>query len=83
MIWTLIIGLVIGVVAKFFMPGQDPGGFIITILLGISGSMLASWLGGALGIYTVGEAASFVAAVLGAMLILFIYRLFSGQNKTA
>jgi uncharacterized membrane protein YeaQ/YmgE (transglycosylase-associated protein family) len=83
MIWTIVIGFVIGVVAKFLMPGSDPSGFIITILLGIGGSMLASWLGGALGIYLAGEPASFIAAVLGAMLILFIYRSFYGQNKTA
>ena len=74
MIATILIGLAVGVVAKLLMPGKDPGGFIITTLLGIGGSVLASYLGQFLGIYTIGEPAGFVAAVLGALLILFIYR---------
>lgn len=77
MIWTLIIGLFVGVLAKFIMPGKDPGGIIITILLGIGGAMVASWAGSALGIYAPGEPVGFLAAVLGAMIILFIYRLIS------
>lgn len=81
MIWTLFIGLIIGVVAKFLMPGRDPGGFIITILLGIGGSMLASWAGAAMGAYRQGEPASFIAAVLGAMAILFLYRWISTRRS--
>lgn len=82
MIWTLIIGLIIGVVAKFIMPGKAPGGIIMTILLGIGGAMLANWAGGAFGIYRHGEPVGFVAAVLGAMAILFIFRLITNDRKT-
>ncbi len=82
MIWILIIGLIIGVVAKFLMPGKEPGGFVMTIILGIGGAMLASWASGSMGVYKYGEPAGFIAAVLGAMLILFIYRLTSRENKT-
>lgn len=75
MLYAIFIGLIIGAVAKFLMPGKDPGGWIITILLGIAGSAVANWLGGQMGIYQPGEAAGFVASVLGAMLLLFLYRL--------
>lgn len=80
MIWTLIIGLLVGVVAKFLMPGSGPGGFIMTILLGIGGAMLASWAGNELGLYSQSGPVSFVAAVLGAMVILLLYRGFSEKN---
>ncbi len=81
MIWTIFIGLIIGVVAKFFMPGRDPGGFIITILLGIGGAMLASWAGSSMGAYENGQPAGFLAAVLGAMVILFFYRTLFNNGK--
>lgn len=74
MLWVLIIGLVVGIVAKFLMPGNDPGGFVMTILLGIGGAMFANWAGGALGIYSQGQPVSFIAAVLGAMALLLLYR---------
>jgi uncharacterized membrane protein YeaQ/YmgE (transglycosylase-associated protein family) len=74
LLYTLLIGLVVGIIAKFFMPGRDPGGVIVTILLGIGGAILANFIGQGLNIYRDGEPAGFVAAVLGAMLILFIYR---------
>jgi uncharacterized membrane protein YeaQ/YmgE (transglycosylase-associated protein family) len=74
MLYTLLIGLVIGAVAKFLMPGKDPGGFIITILLGIAGSFVAGFLGRALGWYAPDEASGFIASTIGAMLLLFIYR---------
>lgn len=74
MLWTIFIGFIVGVVAKFLMPGRDPGGFIITILLGIAGSFTAEWLGAKLGVYTEGQAAGFIASVLGAMLLLFLYK---------
>ena len=73
-IWTIIIGFLAGVVAKFLMPGKDPGGFIITILLGIAGAFVATWLGQAIGWYGEGEAAGFIGAVVGAILILLAYR---------
>jgi uncharacterized membrane protein YeaQ/YmgE (transglycosylase-associated protein family) len=63
-IWTLIIGLLAGILAKLLMPGRDPGGFIITILLGIAGAFLATWLG-----------AGFIGAIVGAVIILIIYRM--------
>jgi uncharacterized membrane protein YeaQ/YmgE (transglycosylase-associated protein family) len=82
MLWVLIIGLFVGVVAKFLMPGNDRGGFIMTIVLGVAGAMLANWFGGNMGIYQQGEAAGFIAAVVGAMVILAVYRvLVSGKNN--
>ncbi|RZA18259.1 MAG: GlsB/YeaQ/YmgE family stress response membrane protein [Proteobacteria bacterium] len=80
MIWAIIVGLIIGIIAKFLMPGKDPGGFIITIILGIAGSALATWLGQKMGMYAEGDAAGFIASVLGAMLLLFIYRLVVGRR---
>lgn len=74
-IWTILIGLAAGVVAKLLMPGRDPGGFIITILLGIAGAFVATYLGQTIGWYEAGEGAGFVGAVLGAVLILFGYRM--------
>lgn len=74
-VWTCLVGLVVGVVAKFLMPGRDPGGLIITMLLGIAGAFVASFLGGMLGWYAAGSGAGFIMSVLGAMLILLLYRL--------
>jgi uncharacterized membrane protein YeaQ/YmgE (transglycosylase-associated protein family) len=71
----LIIGLVIGIVAKFLMPGDDPGGIFVTALLGIAGSFVAGYAGTALGWYDAGEPIGFVAAVAGAVVLLLIYRL--------
>ena len=79
-IWTIIIGFIVGVVAKFLMPGRDPAGFIITALIGIVGSVVATYLGRALGFYQVGESAGFIAAVLGAIILLFIYRMVTGKQ---
>lgn len=73
-IWSIIIGLIVGAIAKLFMPGRDGGGIIVTILLGIGGSLLFTYLGRVLGMYAEGESAGFIASILGAMLILFIYR---------
>jgi uncharacterized membrane protein YeaQ/YmgE (transglycosylase-associated protein family) len=77
---TFIVGLVVGVIAKFLMPGRDPGGFIVTALLGIVGAFIASYLGQAMGLYLPGEPAGFIASVIGAMLVLFIYRLALGRR---
>ncbi len=74
-ITMLIIGLLVGIVAKFLMPGDDPGGFIITTLLGIAGSFVAGYLGRAAGWYAPGEPVSFIASVLGAIVLLVLYRL--------
>jgi uncharacterized membrane protein YeaQ/YmgE (transglycosylase-associated protein family) len=82
LIGTLIIGLLVGTIAKLLMPGKDPGGFIVTILLGIAGSFLTGYLGRMLGWYREGQSAGFIMSVLGAILLLFLYRLLTGR-KTA
>jgi len=74
-IGTILIGLFAGIIAKLLMPGRDPGGFIITILLGIAGSFVATWLGQAVGWYEAGEGAGFIGAIVGAIIILVAYRL--------
>jgi uncharacterized membrane protein YeaQ/YmgE (transglycosylase-associated protein family) len=79
-IWSIIIGFIAGVVAKFLMPGRDPGGFIITTLLGIIGAVVATWLGQALGWYRAGEGAGFIGAVVGAIILLVIYRMVAGRG---
>ncbi|WP_395058753.1 GlsB/YeaQ/YmgE family stress response membrane protein [Polaromonas sp.] len=79
-LWTILIGFVVGIVAKFLMPGRDPAGFIITVLIGIVGSVIATYLGRFLGFYQVGESAGFIAAVLGAIILLFVYRAVSGKR---
>ncbi len=71
----IVIGLIAGGIAKLLMPGKDPGGCIITILLGIAGALLAGFIGKSIGWYNEGEAAGFLAAIVGAFIILFIYRL--------
>jgi len=76
MIGMLIVGLIVGALAKFFMPGKDPGGWIITILLGLGGSMVAGYLGRLLGWYAPGSGPGLIASVLGSMLLLFVYRRF-------
>ncbi|MCK8786702.1 GlsB/YeaQ/YmgE family stress response membrane protein [Roseomonas sp. NAR14] len=81
-IWTLIIGLVVGAIAKLLMPGRDPGGFIITILLGIVGAFVATFLGQSVGWYGPGQAAGFIASVVGAVIVLWIYRLVVGRSAT-
>ncbi|HET9580179.1 MAG TPA: GlsB/YeaQ/YmgE family stress response membrane protein [Usitatibacter sp.] len=74
-IWAIIIGFIVGLIAKFLMPGRDPGGFIITAVLGIVGALVATFLGQALGLYAAGQSAGFIASVIGAMIVLFIYHL--------
>jgi uncharacterized membrane protein YeaQ/YmgE (transglycosylase-associated protein family) len=74
MIGWIVFGLVVGVIAKLLMPGRDPGGFIITILLGIAGAMLGGFLGRALGWYGPNQSAGFLMSLLGAILLLAIYR---------
>ncbi|QIL01413.1 GlsB/YeaQ/YmgE family stress response membrane protein [Sphingomonas sinipercae] len=77
----IIIGGIAGAIAKFLMPGRDPGGCIVTILLGIAGAFLAGWLGQAVGWYKAGEGAGFVAAIVGAFIILAIYKLIAGRRR--
>jgi uncharacterized membrane protein YeaQ/YmgE (transglycosylase-associated protein family) len=79
--WILF-GLVIGAVAKLLMPGRDPGGIIVTMLLGILGAVVGGFVGRAAGLYQPGEPAGFFMATLGAVVLLFIYRLVVGRSKT-
>ena len=83
LIW-IVFGLVVGVVAKFVMPGRDPGGMMRTIVLGIVGALLGGWIGRALGVYQPGQPAGFIMAVIGAIVVLAVYRLaFSGRTRHA
>jgi uncharacterized membrane protein YeaQ/YmgE (transglycosylase-associated protein family) len=71
----IVFGLIVGVIAKFLMPGRDPGGFIVTILIGIAGALLGGFLGRAVGWYREGDPVGFVMAVLGSIVLLAIYRM--------
>jgi uncharacterized membrane protein YeaQ/YmgE (transglycosylase-associated protein family) len=81
-LWTIIIGFVAGLIAKFLMPGRDPGGFIITTLLGIAGALVATWLGQSVGWYRAGEGAGLIGAVVGAVIVLVIYRFIVDRRTT-
>jgi uncharacterized membrane protein YeaQ/YmgE (transglycosylase-associated protein family) len=78
--WILF-GLVVGAIAKLLMPGRDPGGFFVTILLGIAGALLGGFLGRAMGWYGEGEAAGFLMSLVGAVVLLLIYRLAIGRRS--
>ena len=80
-IWTILIGFIVGLLAKFVMPGKDPGGFFITAAIGIAGSLIATYGGRALGIYGGEEAAGFIGAFVGAIILLIVYRLIT-RNRT-
>lgn len=71
----IVFGLIVGVIAKLVMPGKDPGGFIVTVLLGIAGALVGGFLGQMLGLYTPGQPAGFVMSTLGAIFLLFVYRM--------
>lgn len=81
-LWVILIGLVAGVLAKLIMPGKDPGGFIVTILLGIAGSVVATWMGRAIGWYGEGQSAGLIMSVIGAVLILAIYHVARRNRQT-
>jgi uncharacterized membrane protein YeaQ/YmgE (transglycosylase-associated protein family) len=83
LLWEAIIGLIVGALAKLIMPGKDPGGIIITMLLGIAGALLAGWLGQAVGWYKPGQGAGFIMSLIGALILLAIYRFFKGKTATA
>jgi uncharacterized membrane protein YeaQ/YmgE (transglycosylase-associated protein family) len=74
-LWTLIIGLAVGALARFIMPGKDPGGIVITTLLGVAGSFVGSWIGRLLGLYADGQSAGFLVSLAGAIVLLILYRL--------
>ena len=82
-VWMLLIGLVVGALAKLLMPGNDPGGIFVTILLGIAGSLVATFLGRALGFYAAGTPAGIIMSVLGAILLLIVYRMIRGSHISA
>ncbi len=77
--WILF-GLVVGIVGKLLMPGRDPGGFIVTILLGVAGALLGGFVGQSLGFYQEGEPAGFLMAVLGSIILLLLYRMFVSRR---
>jgi uncharacterized membrane protein YeaQ/YmgE (transglycosylase-associated protein family) len=77
--WILF-GLVVGIVGKLLMPGRDPGGFILTIILGVAGALLGGFVGQSLGFYQEGEPAGFLMAVLGSIILLLLYRMFAGRR---
>ena len=81
LITTLVVGLIVGAIAKLLMPGKDPGGWIITILLGVAGAWVGTWLGTTLGMYREGEAAGWIASIVGAMLLLLAYRMIAGRRR--
>ena len=76
LLWTALIGLVVGALAKFIMPGKDPGGIIVTMLIGIAGSFLGTWLGRMVGHYQEGESAGFLMSLVGGLILLGIYHLY-------
>ena len=78
---TILVGLIVGAIAKLLMPGKDPGGSIVTILLGIAGALIASYVGQALGWYTPGQPAGWIMSIIGAMILLLLYRLFFKRKQ--
>jgi uncharacterized membrane protein YeaQ/YmgE (transglycosylase-associated protein family) len=79
-LWALIVGLVVGALAKLFMPGKDPGGLVVTMLLGVAGSLVAGFVGRSLGWYSGNGGAGIIASIIGAMVLLGIYRLVIGRR---
>lgn len=84
-LWTILIGFIVGVIAKFIMPGDksEPRGFILTTILGIVGAFVATYLGQAVGWYQPGQSAGFIGAVIGAVILLFVYGLVIGRQGGA
>jgi uncharacterized membrane protein YeaQ/YmgE (transglycosylase-associated protein family) len=80
-LWTLIVGLIVGALAKLFMPGKDPGGIIVTMLIGVAGAFVAGFIGKTAHLYQPGQAPGLIASILGAMLLLFLYRVI--KRRTA
>ena len=77
---AIIVGLIVGAIARFLMPGKDPGGWIVTILIGVAGSFIGTYLGQAFGLYRTGEPAGFIGSIVGAMILLLLYRLVVKQR---
>ncbi len=83
LIGWIFFGLVVGVIAKLLMPGRDPGGFFITIVIGIVGALLAGFIGRAIGWYDTNEGAGYIASILGAIILLALYRMVTGRKHVA
>ena len=83
LLWTLIIGLIVGALAKLIMPGKDPGGIFVTILIGIVGSFIGTFIGQFAHWYQPGQSAGFLMSLVGALILLFLYRLIVGRRTTA
>jgi uncharacterized membrane protein YeaQ/YmgE (transglycosylase-associated protein family) len=82
-LWTIIIGFIVGVIARFIMPGdKEPMGFIMTTILGIVGAFVATYLGQAVGWYRPGESAGFIGGIVGAVIVLFVYGLIAGRQRS-
>ena len=80
-LWAIVIGFIVGLIAKALMPGRDPGGFIVTVVLGIIGAVVATFIGQAMGLYAQGQSAGFIASVIGAIIVLAIYRMVIGRRR--
>jgi uncharacterized membrane protein YeaQ/YmgE (transglycosylase-associated protein family) len=80
-LWMLIVGLVVGALAKLVMPGRDPGGIIVTMLLGVAGAFVGGWIGHALGWYGANEGPGIIMSIIGAVILLGIYRLVIGRRR--
>lgn len=82
-LWAIVVGFVVGLLAKLIMPGRDPGGVIVTILLGIAGAIVATFLGRAMGWYAAGQSAGFIASIVGSVILLLLYRMIRGRSLPA
>ena len=83
LLWTALIGLVVGAIAKFIMPGKEPGGIFVTMLIGIAGSFLGTWIGRLVGHYGEDQSAGFIMSLVGALILLGIYHLIKRSQTTA
>jgi uncharacterized membrane protein YeaQ/YmgE (transglycosylase-associated protein family) len=82
LLWEAIIGLIVGALAKLIMPGKDPGGIFITMLIGVAGALLATFIGSHVGLYKEGQSAGFIMSLVGAIILLAIYRVIKGRSAT-
>jgi uncharacterized membrane protein YeaQ/YmgE (transglycosylase-associated protein family) len=82
-LWAIIIGFIVGLLARMIMPGRDPGGILVTTLIGIAGALIATFLGRAMGWYGTDQSAGFLASIVGAIVLLAVFRMFRGRRATA
>src|ERR1700733_15092516 len=83
LLWEAIIGLIVGALAKLIMPGKDPGGIFITMLIGVAGALLATFIGSHVGLYQEGQRSGFIMSLIGAIILLALYRLIKGRTASA